>query len=52
MYFCLKYNKPLATTAKPDEASTGSRRYWTALSAIAAMFHDGEGGGDSDMVKG
>lgn len=24
--FCLKYNSPLATTASPEEAKTGSRR--------------------------
>jgi len=45
----LKYKSPLATTARPDEASTGNRRNWTALLAMDAILQD-VGGGESDMV--
>ena len=47
----MKYNSPLATTASPDEATTGSRRNCTALFAIDAMLHDVGGGGESDMAE-
>lgn len=49
--FCLKYKRPLATTARPDDASIGRRRNWTALLAILPILHDGGGGGDSDMLS-
>lgn len=49
--FCLKYRSPLATTARPDEANTGSRRNCTALLAIEVMLQEGGGGGDSDIIE-
>jgi len=50
LYFCLKYRRPLATTARPDDARTGRRRNVTALLAMLLMLHDGGGEGDSDMA--
>lgn len=47
----MKYKRPLATTARPDDASIGRRRNWTALLAILPILHDGGGGGDSDMLS-
>jgi hypothetical protein len=39
---------PLARTARPDEARTGSRRNWTTLPAMFPTFQgDGGGGGES-----
>lgn len=49
-YFCLKYNRPLAMTARPDDARTGRRRNCTALLVMLPMLHDGGGGGESDMM--
>lgn len=49
-HFCLKYSRPLATTARPDDARTGRRRNVTALLAMLLMVHDGGGGGESDMA--
>ena len=47
-YFCLKYKTPLATTARPDEASTGNRRNWAALLAIDVILQGV--GGESDIA--
>lgn len=49
-YFCLKYKRPLATTARPDDARTGSRRNCTALLVMLPMLHDEGGEGESDMM--
>jgi len=52
-YFCLKYRRPLATTARLEDAIIGSLRNCTAPLASVVMFHDGGGGGgDSDMAHG
>jgi hypothetical protein len=50
-HFCLKYNRPLAMTARPDEARTGRRKNCMVLFAMALMLQAGGGGGDSDMTS-
>ena len=38
-HFCLKYNKLLAMTARPEDASTGRRRNCMVFPAMEEKLH-------------